>query len=215
MMTFLLQWRCQASGRIRRRNPLTYNAQPDVRGTVRTFCNAAPSAWTGGLMAEPVDVVAIMKEIRETIQKKRAEGVYTDEEVESLAGLRLRAFAEEARIDDKLLERLLGPSHDWNISSDYLIRTTRTGWPARALILAKKTVRPFVRLYTDHVLNRQAQLNLYFAHLLHNSIREGARLQLEMQGLRHRVLELERELLLRRGDPVDRRRGPRDDPGPR
>jgi pyruvate kinase len=163
----------------------------------------------------PVDVVAIMKEIRESIQKKRAQGVYTDEEVESLAALRLRAFAEEAKIDDKLLERLLGPSHDWNVSADYLIRTTRTGLGARALILAKKIVRPFIRLYTDHVLNRQAQLNLYFAHLLHNSIREGARLQLEMQGLRHRVQELERELVLRRGDPVDRRRTSRDEPEPR
>ncbi len=215
MMSFLLQWRCQPGLVARGRNPLTYNAQRKVQGTLRTFCNAAPSAWTGEPMAEPVDVVAIMKEIRETIQKKRAEGVYTDEEVESLAALRLRAFAEEARIDDKLLERLLGPSHDWNISSDYLIRTARTGLSARALILAKKVVRPFIRLYTDHVLNRQAQLNLYFAHLLHNSIREGARLQLEMQGLRHRLEELERELLLRRGDPVDRRRAPRDEPGPR
>jgi hypothetical protein len=160
----------------------------------------------------PVDVVAIMKEIRESIQRKRAQGVYTDEEVESLAALRLRAFAEEAKIDDKLLERLLGPTHDWNISVDYLIRTTRTGVSARLLILAKKLVRPFVRLYTDHVLNRQAQLNLYFAHLLHNSIREGARLQLEMQALRHRVQELERELLLRRGDPVDRRQAGRQEP---
>lgn len=163
----------------------------------------------------PVDVVAIMKEIRESIQRKRAQGHYTDEEVESLASLRLRAFAEEAKIDDKLLERLLGPSHDWNISADYLIRTTRTGLSARALIAAKKLVRPFVRLYTDHVLNRQAQLNLYFAHLLHNGIREGARLQLELQSLRHRVEELERELVLRRGDPVDRRRAEREDPGPR
>jgi hypothetical protein len=160
----------------------------------------------------PVDVVAIMKEIRESIQRKRAQGVYTDEEVESLAALRLRAFAEEAKIDDKLLERLLGPTHDWNISVDYLIRTTRTGVSARLLILAKKLVRPFVRLYTDHVLNRQAQLNLYFAHLLHNSIREGARLQLEMQALRHRVQELERELLLQRGDPVDRRQAGRQEP---
>jgi pyruvate kinase len=164
--------------------------------------------------ASPVDVVAIMKEIRESIQKKRSEGVYTDEEVESLAGLRLRAFAEEAKIDDKLLERLLGPSHEWNISADYLIRTTRTGPSARALILAKKLVRPFIRLYTDHIFNRQAQLNLYFAHLLHNSIRESSRLQLEVQGLRHRVEELEKELALRRGDPVDRRRAAREEPRP-
>jgi pyruvate kinase len=163
----------------------------------------------------PVDVVAIMKEIRESIQRKRAQGVYTEEEVESLAATRLRAFAEEARIDDRLLEQLLGPSHEWNIAADYLIRTTRKGPAARLLILVKKLVRPVVRLYTDHVLKRQAQINLYFAHLLHNSIRDGAHLQLEVQGLRRRVEELERELVLRRGDAVDRRRAAREEPGPR
>jgi hypothetical protein len=140
----------------------------------------------------PVDVVRIMKEIRESIQKKREQGLYTDEEVDSLAAMRLRAFGEEARIDGKLLERLLGPTHDWNISADYLIRTTRPGLAGRALIFTKKLVRPFVRLYTDHVLNRQAQINLYFAHLLHNNIRETARLQVELQGLRHRCEALER-----------------------
>jgi pyruvate kinase len=162
----------------------------------------------------PVDVVSIMKEIREAIQNKRAQGIYTDEEVESLAANRLRAFSEEARIDNKLLEQLLGPSHEWNISSDYLIRTTRKGPAARLLILVKKLVRPVVRLYTDHVLNRQAQINLYFAHLLHNSIREAARAQLEVQGLRRRLEDLEHELVLRRGDPVDRRRAARE-PDPR
>jgi hypothetical protein len=139
----------------------------------------------------PVDVAAIMKGIRESIQRKREQGIYTDEEVESLAALRLRTFGEEARIDGRLLERLLGPSHDWNIATDYLIRTTRTGPAARLLILAKKVVRPFVRLYTDHLLNRQAQINLYLAHLLHNNIRETARLQVEIQALRHRCRVLE------------------------
>src|SRR4029079_14341272 len=140
---------------------------------------------------EAPDVVRIMKEIRESIQRKRAQGIYTDEEVESLTSLRLRAYGEEARIDGKLLERLLGPPHDWNIATDYLIRTQRTGPSARALVLAKKLVRPFVRLYTDHLLNRQAQINLYFAQLLHNNVRETARLQVELQALRHRVKVLE------------------------
>ena len=143
--------------------------------------------------AAPVDVVGIMKEIRQSIQDKRARGIYTDEEVEALAAMRLRAYAEGARIDDKLLERLLGESHDWNIHTDYLIRTTRTGLSARLLILAKKMVRPFVRLYTDHLLNRQAQINLYLAHLLHDNIRENARLQMELQQLKKRVEELEKE----------------------
>jgi hypothetical protein len=140
---------------------------------------------------EAPDVVRIMKEIRESIQRKRAQGIYTDEEVESLTSLRLRAYGEEARIDGKLLDRLLGPTHDWNIATDYLIRTQRTGPSARALLLAKKLVRPFVRLYTDHLLNRQAQINLYLAHLLHNNVRETARLQIELQALRHRLKVLE------------------------
>jgi hypothetical protein len=140
-----------------------------------------------------VDVVRIMKEIRESIQTKRARGIYTEEEVDSLFALRLRTFGEEAQIDGKLLERLLGPSHDWNIATDYIIRTTRTGFSARLLLAAKRLVRPFVRLYTDHLLNRQAQLNLYLAHLLHNNIRETARLQVEMQSLRYRLTKLEGE----------------------
>ena len=138
-----------------------------------------------------VDVVEVMREIREGIQRKRAQGIYTDEEVESLAQLRLRTFGEEAKIDPRLLDRLLGPTHDWNITTDYLIRTTRTGAGAKALIAAKKAIRPLVRLYTDHILKRQAQINLYFAHLLHDTVRETARLQLENQALRARLEALE------------------------
>ena len=48
-----------------------------------------------------------------------------------------------------------------------------------------------MRLYTDHLLNRQAQINLYLAHLLHNNVRETARLQVELQALRHRLKVLE------------------------
>jgi hypothetical protein len=143
---------------------------------------------------EAVDVVRIMKDIREAIQRKRQQGVYTDEEVQSLVDVRFRAYAEESKIDPQLLERLLGPSHDWNIAPDYLIRSHREGPAARAIVAAKKAVRPLVRLYTDHVLKRQAQLNQYFYHLLHNSIRETARLQVELQAMRHRCDALEREL---------------------
>ena len=147
---------------------------------------------------EVPDVVRIMKDIRESIQRKRAQGIYTDEEVESLTSLRLRAYGEEARIDGKLLERLLGPTHDWNIATDYLIRTQRTGASARALLLAKKLVRPFVRLYTDHLLSRQAQINLYLRYLCHNLVREMVRQQLDETALRSRVARLEKELQERR-----------------
>src|SRR5207245_8777184 len=120
----------------------------------------------------------------ESIQRKRAAGIYTEDEVESLIAVRLRAWGEEAKIDPQLIERLLGPSHDWNIAADYLIRSHRGGLSAGAIVALKKLVRPAVRLYTDHIMKRQAQLNLYFYHLLHNSIRETARLQVELQALK-------------------------------
>jgi len=140
-----------------------------------------------------IDVVRIMKEIRESIQRKREQGIYTDEEIEEMARVRFRAFAEGALIDERLLDRLLGPSHDWNVASDYLIRSHRTGPAAAVLVLAKKIVRPFVRLYTDHIIDRQTQLNQYMVHLLHDAIREITRLQVEVTALRTRCESLERE----------------------
>jgi hypothetical protein len=146
-----------------------------------------------------VDVVAIMKEIRESIQKKREQGLYTEEEVDALTDLRLRTFGEEVLIDPRLVEGLRGTGQGWNIASDYQIRTGRTGAPGWALVTIKKALRPIIRLYTDHIVNRQAQLNLYFAHLLHANIRETARLQVEIQELRHRcrALEAERDAVTR------------------
>ena len=148
-------------------------------------------------VAPAVDVVRIMREIRESIQKKRAEGVYTPEELDSLAEVRLRAYAEAAEVDPKLLERFLHPSHDWNIAPDYLIRTHRPGLAAQAVVQLKKVVRPLARLYTDHIVLRQAQVNQYLLHLLHESIRDAVRLQAETQALRRRVEALEAK---QRGD---------------
>ena len=142
-------------------------------------------------MPEHVDVVAIMSEIRESIRRKRQQGIYTDEESSSLAQQRLRSYAQEAQIDPRLLDALLGPSHVWNVAADYDIRTTRTGPLAALLVVAKKLVRPFVRLYTDHLIKQQAQINLYFAYLLHNTVRETARQQVELQALRYRLSVLE------------------------
>lgn len=139
----------------------------------------------------PPDVVAIMREIRESIQMKRARGLYTDEEVDSMLALRLRAYAEEAKIDPKLLDRLLHPSHDWNIAADYIVRSHRGGLKAALIVVVKKLVRPLVRLYTDHLFKRQAQLNQYFFHLLQNAVRDAARLQIELQALRRRCDQLE------------------------
>ena len=149
------------------------------------------SEWQAG--DGTVDVAAIMARIREKIRGRRDLGLYTDDEVEELTALKLQAFADEAGIDPELLARLMADNHNWNISSDYRIETHRRGYGAQAVVQLKKLIRPWIRLYTDHPINRQAQINLYFHYLCHNLVREVVRLQVETAALRNRVAELEKE----------------------
>jgi hypothetical protein len=141
--------------------------------------------WTGS--DGRVDVAAIMGRIREKIRGRRDRGLYTDEEVEELSALRLQAFADDAGIDPDLLARLMAPNHNWNISTDYRIETHRAGPAARLVVLLKKLVRPWVRLYTDQPLSRQAQINLYLHYLCHNLVRELVRLQIEHTAVRNKL----------------------------
>jgi hypothetical protein len=138
-----------------------------------------------------VDVAEIMARIREKIRGRRDLGLYSDDEVEELMALKLQAFADDAGIEPELLARLMAPNHDWNISPDYRIETHRKGLLARLVVLFKKVVHPWVRLYTDQPLGRQAQINLYLHYLGHNLVREVVRLQVELAALRNRLQERE------------------------
>jgi hypothetical protein len=86
----------------------------------------------------------------------------------------------------------MADNHNWNISTDYRIETHRAGYGAKAVVLLKKLVRPWVRLYTDQPLSRQAQINLYLHYLGHNLVREVVRLQVESAALRNKVEALEK-----------------------
>jgi len=137
------------------------------------------------------NVVQIMSSIREQNRQKRERGILTEEELDEMARTRLRDFAQTAHLDPRLLDRFLDPGHDWNIATDYIIRTHRRGPAARLSLVGKRLARPLVRLYTDHVLNRQTQINQYFCEVLHHSVREIVRLEAQVAALRKRCEELE------------------------
>ena len=145
--------------------------------------------------AEPegIDVGALMVEIRQAIERRRRQGFRTPDEIEVLLQERLRSYGERAEIDPRLLKQILHPSNDWNIAVDYLIRTQRGGLAGRALVAAKRLVRPFVRLYTDHILKRQSQLNLYLMCFAQDAARQIVRLEMETAQLKLRIEELSRE----------------------
>ena len=137
------------------------------------------------------DVVQIMSSIREENRLKRERGIFTEEEMDAMARARLRDFAQTAHIDPRLLDRFLDPGHDWNIATDYIIRTHRRGPVAQLSLVGKRLARPLVRLYTDHLLNRQTQINQYFCEVLHHTVREVVRLEAQVAALRKRCEELE------------------------
>ena len=138
------------------------------------------------------DVARLVEEIRQEIEVRRSRGEFTPEDIEALFDERLRAYVAEAKIDPKLGDRLRHESHDWNIDTAYWIRSSRPGAAGAAIRLAKQVVRPFVRLYTDHILNRQAQINLVVWHFLLDSIRRTLLLELEVKKLQHEIDTLKR-----------------------
>ncbi len=138
----------------------------------------------------PTDIVRIVDEIREEIGRRRAAGDLTAEDIEWLIEKRLKASIGKARIDETLAARLLHESHDWNTDTGYEIRTKRTGFQGSLVRAAKFLARPFVRLYTDHILNRQSQINLAVWHILIDSVERNTALEMEVRKLRKEVDDL-------------------------
>jgi hypothetical protein len=138
----------------------------------------------------PIDVTTIVTGIRADIAQRRAAGDLSIEDVESLLEPRLRDSIAKTRIDPALATRLLIESYDWNIDSGYEIRTRHAGIGGFLIRAAKITVRPFVRLYTDYLFNRQAQLNLAMWQTMRDTVEHNAALTVELHRLKQKVKRL-------------------------
>lgn len=135
-------------------------------------------------MASP-DVEGIVRDVRADVDEQRRRGIFTPEDVDIAFDERLRAYIADARIDPALGALLTQESHDWNIDSGYQIESARPGLAGSTSRIAKRIVRPIVRLYTDHVVNRQAQINVVIWRFLLDAIRRNLALELEVRRLRH------------------------------
>jgi hypothetical protein len=141
-----------------------------------------------------VEVAELMREVRQRVRARLATA-----DLDEATGLRLQALGDDAEVDADLLGRLLSGGCGWNVSPDYRILTHRTGLARRLVLLLKGLVRPVVRLYTDQIVDRQAQLNSYLLHLTHGLVRELVRMETEAAALRERCDALERRLAQRSG----------------
>jgi hypothetical protein len=139
-------------------------------------------------------VAEIMEHIRDLIRRRSGQGPETEAEIEAQAASRLQAFADEGEVDSELMARLLAGGQGWNVSPDYRIETHRRGLAARLVVGIKSLVRPFVRLYTDFVIARQAQINVYVVRLCEGLTREVVRLEARNAALVRRCEAAERRL---------------------
>lgn len=127
-----------------------------------------------------IDVARVMAGIRDGIRRRRDE---RSTSVEDAVTLRLRDLADESGIHPELLAHLLAADGRWNLTPDYRIQTHRKGLEGRLVVFLKSLVRPVVRLYTDPIVERQAQVNLYLLHLARTLLAEVTRLEREMADL--------------------------------
>src|SRR6185295_10577795 len=154
------------------------------------------------IRAAGVDVEAIMREIRERIEEKRRKGLLTDAEVREIADHPLEGVLDAHDFKPDLLAQFQQHPERWNFTFDPSTpyRSSR-GAAGRALEAVRRLLRPVQKLFWNptpmiSALSRQSDLNASYVHLLHNMAAELTRLNLEVQELKNRALQLQARLEL-------------------
>lgn len=170
--------------------------------------------------AEGVDVEQVMREVERRIAEKKA-GLLSEAEVRQIAEHRLDPVLDKADVSARLLEELLKDPTRWSYAFDAetVYRSSR-GTVGQTLERIRGWLRPIQKLFWNpnpmiSALSRQADLNVACVHLLHNLSLEVTRLNIELQDLRNRNLQLQGrlELLVRREKTLEGLVAYRDEPG--
>jgi hypothetical protein len=152
-----------------------------------------------------VDVERIMRSIRQRIEQKR-QGLYSDDEIREIAEHRLDAVLDAHEFNSDFIADFRSQPGRWNFSFDpeTLYRSSR-GALGQLLESVRGLLKPVQKLFWNPnpmiaALSRQASLNSYYVHVLHGLAVELTKLNLEVQDLRNRNLQLQGrlELLARR-----------------
>lgn len=147
------------------------------------------------IKADGVDVEGLRRTIREALETKTGDFI-SEGELEALSERELDAVLRGGELRGTLLEELQERDDQWNYSFDpeTVYRSSR-GVVGQALERIRRLLRPIQKLFWNpnpmiSALSRQSDLNRYSSHLLHNLVLELTRLNLEVQELRSRNLQL-------------------------
>lgn len=153
------------------------------------------------IRSDAVDVDEIMRAIRKRIEEKK-QGLYTDEEIEEIARHRLDAVLDAHEFNSDFVADFREQPGRWNyaMGPETLYRSSR-GAVGQALEAIRRVLRPIQKLFWNpnpmiSALSRQSDLNAYYVHVLHNLTLELTRLNLDLQDLKNRHLQLQGRLEL-------------------
>ncbi|HXK10728.1 MAG TPA: hypothetical protein VMT70_13845 [Vicinamibacteria bacterium] len=151
------------------------------------------------IKAEGVDVQRLLAEVQRRVEERRGV-LYTEEELRTIAERPLEGVLQPHEVRADLLEEFRRRDSAWNYSFDAesLYRSSH-GPAGRIIEAARRLLRPVQKLFWNpnpmiSALSRQADLNRFSVHLLHNLVLELTRLHLEVRELQSRNLELEGRL---------------------
>ncbi len=160
--------------------------------------------------AEGLDVERLLADVHRRIEERRKSGLYTEEELRYIAERPLDPVLQPRDASGGLLAEFRARDAQWNYSFDAetIYRSSRGG--GGVLAFARRLLRPVQKLFWNptpmiSALSRQSDLNRFSAHLLHNLVLELTRLDLELQELKNRNLQLQGrvEMLARRGKTLE------------
>lgn len=151
------------------------------------------------IKSEDVNVEEIMRSIRKRIEEKMR-GLYTEEEIREIAEHRLDAVLDAHEFNSDLISDFRSEPGRWNFLFDpeTVYRSSR-GAVGKALETIRRLLRPVQKLFWNpnpmiSALSRQSDLNHYYIHLFHNLAVEITKLNLEVQDLKNRYLQLQGRL---------------------
>jgi hypothetical protein len=152
------------------------------------------------IKAEGIDAERLRAEVENRLEERRRAGLYTDEEIRFIAERTLEEVLSGRDLRADLVDEFRARDAQWNYSfePETLYRSSH-GLAGRAIEAARRLLRPVQKLFWNPnpmiaALSRQSDLNRFSVHLLHNLVLELSRLNLEVQELRNRNLQLQGRL---------------------
>jgi hypothetical protein len=153
------------------------------------------------IQSDKVDVEEIMRSIRKRIEEKK-KGLYTDDEVKEIAEHQLDAVLDAHEFNSDFVSDFRAEPQRWNFqfNPQTIYRSSR-GAVGQLLEKTRALLKPIQKLFWNpnpmiSALSRQSDLNAYYVHLLNNLAIEVTKLNLEVQDLKNRNLQLQGRLEL-------------------